>query len=90
MLQQSSQLSQTAQHSFQVHTIDALRVLDVQEGGGSPDSDGAVVGGAGQKTGHDGVPAHAVHCPSVTGQLGDGQLTASVPDVNFVVWNKTQ
>lgn len=74
--------------SFHFHTIQSLCILDIQEGRRSPDSDGSIVWGAGQQTGHHGVPAHTVDCACVTGQLCDGQLTAPVPDVNFVVWQE--
>lgn len=78
-----SQLDDT--HSFHVHTIESFCILNVQKGCGSPDPDCPVVRGARQQTGEDGVPAHTVDRAGVTTELGDGQLTAPVPDVNFVV-----
>lgn len=85
-----SNWSQTITHtSFHVHTIKPFCILDIQKGGGSPDSYGPIVWGAGQQSRQDGVPAHTVNCTGVTSQLCDGQLTAPVPDVNFVVWQKT-
>lgn len=72
------------------HTIQSLCILDIQEGRRSPDSDGSIVWGTGQQTGHHRVPAHTVDCAGVTSQLCDGQLTAPVPDVNFVVWQERE
>lgn len=76
--------------SFNVHTIEPLSILDIQEGGRSPDSDGSIVWGAGQQSGQDWVPAHTVDCAGVTSQLCNGKLTVPVPDVNFVVWQVTR
>lgn len=76
--------SRTHTHTH-IYTVEPFCILDIQEGGGSPDSDGAVIGGAGQQSGQDGVPAHTVDSAGVTSQLGDGQLAAPVPDVNLVV-----
>lgn len=82
-------LSKQLNTSFHIHTIEAFCILDIQKGGRSPDSDSPIVGGTGQQSRQDGVPAHTVDCAGVTSQLCDGQLTAPVPDVNFVVWQET-
>ena len=72
-----------------MRTVEPLRVLRVWKGGWAPDSDGAVVGGAGHEARQHRVPAHTVDCACVSGQLRNGQLTALVPDVHFVVCKHT-
>lgn len=69
-----------------VCTIEAVQLLCVQEGCGSPDTDCAVVRSAGHKTGNTGVPADAVHCACVSRQLHDRQLAALVPNIYLMIW----
>lgn len=66
-------------------TVESFSFLDVQERSRAPDPDRPVVRGAGQQSGQDGVPAHAVDGARVTAELCDGQLAAPVPDVDLVV-----
>lgn len=57
--------------------------------GGPPHPHSAVICGTGQHAGDVGVPVHTVHSPRMTLQLGDGDLSLHVPDVHFVVCNRS-
>lgn len=67
-------------------TVESVCLLGVEERRGPPDAHRAVVRGRGQEAGDGGVPAYTVDGARVARQLGDGQLTAPVPDVHLVVW----
>lgn len=68
-----------------VFTIEPVDHLCVEEGCRAPDTHSAVVRGGGHEAWDGGVPANAVDCASVPRQLSDGQLTASVPDIDLMV-----